>query len=55
MLVKTGNAEILDVVNHEETQDDDKRSDALTAALNNAKKRIETKTTDSKASQTTEN
>ena len=55
MLVKTGDAEILDVVNHEETQDDNKRKDALAAALNKAKKRIETKTTDSKEDQTTEN
>jgi hypothetical protein len=53
MLVKTGDAQILDVVNHEETQDDNKRKDALVAALDKAKKRIET--TNSKESQTTEN
>lgn len=55
MLVKTGDAEILDVVNPEETQSDDKRKDALATALDKAKKRIETKATDNKEDETTEN
>jgi hypothetical protein len=40
MLVKTGDAQIIDVVDAQETEDDDKRKDALAAALDRAKKRI---------------
>lgn len=54
MLVKTGDAEIIDVVNPEETQSDDKRKDALAEALEKAKKRIQPKATDNKEDETTE-
>jgi len=43
MLVKTGEAEIIDVVSTEEIQDDDKRKDALAKALEKAKIRISAK------------
>lgn len=40
MLVKTGDAEILDVVQPEEVEDDDTRKDALAIALERAKKQV---------------
>lgn len=55
MLVKTGDAEVLEIVNPEDTQSDDKRKDALAEALEKAKKRIQPTATDNKEDETTEN
>lgn len=40
MLIKTGDAQILDIVNPEKIEDDNTRKDALSAALDRAKWRI---------------
>lgn len=37
MLIKTGDAEIIDIVDPKDVEDDDKRKDALAAALEKAK------------------
>jgi hypothetical protein len=46
MLVKTGDAEILDVIKPEDVEDESKRKDALATALEQAKKQISTKKVD---------
>lgn len=53
MLVKTGDAEILDVVKPEEVEDDNKRKDVLATALDRAKKQIAAKKADD-STETTE-
>lgn len=40
MLVKTGDAEIIDVVDPNKTEDDDQRKSALDEAMDLAKKRL---------------
>lgn len=40
MLVKTGDAEIIDVVDPDKVKDNDKRKDALAEAMELAKKRL---------------
>jgi hypothetical protein len=40
MLIKTGDAEIIDVVDPDKVKDDDKRKDALAEAMALAKKRL---------------
>ena len=46
MLVKTGDAEILNVIKPEEVEDDSQRKDALAKALEQAKKQISTNKVD---------
>ena len=52
MLVKTGDAQIMEVLDPQEIEDDDKRKDALAGALEKAKLRISAR--DSESFQITE-